>query len=65
MDLDSLVIYTVQQNPGITAEQLNDIIAAKVKTSLNHWRTEGRIVTKGGVKGDPFRYSIPTMERRF
>ena len=65
MDLDNVVIDLVQRNRGITAERLNEIIAAKVKKSLDHWRAQGRIVTKGGVKGYPFEYSTPTMTRRF
>ena len=64
MTLDDLVLQLVQSNPGITAEQLNEIIAMKVKTSLNHWREKGRILTEDGVKGSPFRYSTPTIKRR-
>ncbi len=64
MNLDDLVLQLVHSNRDITAEQLNEIIAVKVKTSLNHLREKGRIVTKGGVKGDPFRYSTPPIERR-
>jgi hypothetical protein len=37
--------------PALSTEWINEIIAAKVKASLDHLRKKGRIVTKGGVKG--------------
>ncbi len=61
MAFDDIVLRLVEQNPRLTHGELSEIFARMIKSSLDRWRKEGRIVTEEGIRGYPFRYKFQQL----